>query len=237
MRTLLLAAGVALLGSSAFASACMTATLASYEAAGFSCTLGNLDFSGFSNTQSATPSGDAIGAGGITVTPVDGTDGWGLVFSASWSVVTAANNTSTSQDDTIYFDVAATNGAKIDDLYLSFNGSYEGNGSTNVTEDYCLGTTAYPTTCSDPSKPISVSNPPPVNPSTVTFSPVSELSVSKDILVSSGVGVNCFPSEAAISNVTNEFSTTGTPEPATLVLLGGGLLGVGLLRFSKRARR
>lgn len=240
MKSLLLMAGMALLGSSAFASTCTMASLATYETPGFSCTLGNLQFSNFTNTDSAQPTGDAITAGGITVTPL-ATDN-GLVFGAGWSVVTQSNNTSATQDDTIYYTVTAINGAEIDDLFLSFNGSFVGNGQTSVSEQYCLGTTVPVSSCSDPSTPITVTDPPPQSSDAVKFLPVSELTVSKDIDLSSGIDYSSdgvvLPSEASISTVTNEFSTTtATPEPGTMILFGCGLLGVGMARRSQRRRR
>ena len=69
---------------------------------------------------------------------------------------------------------------------------------------------------------ISVTNPPPAFNAVVFFAPVTSVSVSKDINVTSGTN-----GTASISQVINTFSS---PEPLSFVLLGSGLLGLGLLR-------
>lgn len=228
MKFLILAAGIMLLTTAASASptACVSASLADYMEPGFACSVGNLEFTNFGYTGSAQPGGDAISAAGITVAPTDD----GLVFSAAWSVTTQTANKTSTQDSDITFTVIALNDSEIDALYLAFNGSYAGNGQTSVAEQYCVGSTPV-TSCPDPSTPITVTNPPAQTSSGVTFNPVSEITVSKDINLSSGTDVNCQPSEASISTVTNEFSTVGgVPEPASLLLIGSGLLGLSLIR-------
>jgi hypothetical protein len=208
-------------------------TVGYYVANNVVCDVGNLQFSSFAYVGSANPTGDAIPGTSIQVTAVSG----GIDFSAGWSVSTQSGNVSSFEDSDVSFTVTGINGYKIEDIGLAFNGSYTGNGTSSVTEEYCLGTTVPVSICSNPSTPITVTNPPPVNPSDVTFTPVTSLTVSKDIDVTSGTKQMGSVSTATISDVTNTFSVVNSPsvpEPATFGMLGLGMLALGLLRRSTK---
>jgi len=232
MKTLFaLAIAVIVLVPAAVAAPCPTGGLNQYLATGFSCTSGNLVFSNFSYAGAAAPPGIVVPAASINVTPILTAGDEGFLFSASWAVIPQAGGVSSSMDSTIFYTVSTSNHqATIDDLYLSFNGTGSGGGTAGVTEQYCLNGTLTNCTAGNLNQ-IFVLSPGAAPPATVTFSPVSTISVSKDISVTSGTG-----GFANITTVTNEFSqVTGVPEPASCLMLGAGLLGVGLLR--KRARK
>jgi hypothetical protein len=216
-KTLLLFTFVFGMSYAAWAGACASGTLATYDAPGFSCTIDDIIFSGFGYV----PSGSIIiPAADVVVTPevIGGEEGF--QFNAPWFALPGGFLDS-------FIDYTATcDGCTIDDLKLSMAGAgADPGGIVRVDETYqsispalsgslTVGQAGTTTILSD----------------TANFSPVGSLTVSKDILLgggTSGLG-------SAVSSVTNLFSTTGQtviPEPS-LLLLSAGLLG--FLPFARR---
>jgi len=188
-----------------------------YLGAGFTCTTGNLTFSAFGYSSTANPAGLAIPPSGVSVTNILTTGNEGFQFAGGWNVGTQAGNISSFQDSLLSFTVTGF----ITDLHLFFNGSFTGTGLSGVAETYCLNHTLQGCPAGS-SGQISVTNPPPAFNAVVFFAPVTSVSVSKDINVTSGTN-----GTASISQVINTFSS---PEPLSFVLLGSGLLGLGLVR-------
>jgi hypothetical protein len=221
----------AILAPAAMASmtTCPTATLDQYLVPNFTCMSGNLLFSNFAYSPTASPVGVLVPATVISVTPQVMTGNEGFQFTDGWNVGTQAGNTNSFQDSLISFTISTVDHANtLNQLTLFFNGSFTGTGLANVTEQYCAGGTL--TSCPQATGQIKVTNPPMSFNDTVFFAAVNTVSVSKDINVSSGTN-----GTANISQVINTFQQSGVPEPMSCFLLGSGLLGLGLLR--KRSPR
>jgi hypothetical protein len=199
---------------------------------GFSCTIGNLTFSNFSFTSSAAGSASAMTPAGVTVTPLPNSSFPGVPDGFLFTEALSANNTlntgvTTNSDMTIFYSVTS-NGATLTDLELGFNGSVSGTGITEVTENFCLNTTAGVFGCAYASSgQIQVINPPGIFNTSVTFAPVTMLSVEKDVQLNAGTNGG-----VSLSSIDNMYSQT-VPESASLTLLGLGLLGLALAKRSK----
>lgn len=223
---LIFAIGMAL-ASSAFASltTCPTGPYTLYLVPNFTCTSGDLTFSNFGYTPTGNPSGIAIPASAIAVTPITTNANEGFQFAGGWSVATQSNGMSSFQDSLISFTVTTAVPA-ITDLHLFFNGSFTGTGIASTAESFCENH-ALVGCPSGSGGSLNVSNPPGMFNDMAVFAPVQSVTISKDINVTSGVN-----GTAAISQVINTFST---PEPWSFFLLGSGLLWLGLWR--RRTKR
>lgn len=198
---------------------------------GFSCTIGNLTFSNFSFTSSAAGSASAMTPAGVTVTPLPNSSFPGVPDGFLFTEALSANNTltpgvTTNSDMTIWYTVTS-NGATLTDLELGFNGFVSGTGVTEVTEQFCLNAASVIGCSFANSGQIQVINPPGIFNTSITFAPVTMLSVSKDVQLNAGTNGG-----ASLSSINNNYSQT-VPESASLTLLGLGLLGVALAKRSK----
>jgi hypothetical protein len=220
-----------------------TQTLASYVALGANgCEIGDKVFSNFeysgSNTNAIT-----IGAANINVDTLGFTTGMdpaefananiGLQFSAGWAVSNGAE-----QDSLITFTVTVINGAGMaitDAAVAQTSSGASGSGSSaSVTEGGCANTIQNSNCTPGVWNVLTFKNGSGGTQTSqdVMIAPSGSINVSKDITVTALAG-----GQASMSAVQDTFSQspTGVPEPATLALVGGALLGFGLIRRRKKS--
>jgi hypothetical protein len=198
--------------------ACPTGdNLAQIEALG-SCFIGNLDFSNFSYSSTASMPPSPTPATAVAVTLIDNASGIGFLFNSSWT----ASGPNEFSDALIGFTVSVMGGgpATLEDAALIQTGAidYTNSGSLDsVGEDACSGPSNGNPPCTQQWALVTSQTSNSVATTAHTFyTATGSISVSKDINAISGTNGNAF---ASISGVEDTFSQV--PEPRSLALLLG----------------
>ena len=195
---------------------CTGGTLADYTASGFSCSIDELTFSGFSYHPTASGGASAPNAGGVAVNPEKVGTLSGFLFTAGWLVSKG------QVEDSAIIYTASCNQCLIDDVVLIMAGGARSSGTASVSE---TSVTPFVSLLTGGS----------VLSDMTTFSPgVPTITITKDIGVSGGTASDGL---AHISTVTNLFSTnmtTATPEPSLGLLCLGVFVLIPVARWKLR---
>jgi hypothetical protein len=198
--------------------------LTNYLGTGFTCSIGNLDFSNFQYHSSASNPPTPVPAGSVTVDTVDGSSGIGFAFNSSWTAVGSGE----FSDAAIGFTVSVIGGgaATLEDAALIQTGGVDSTNTGSIAqvgENGCSGSSSG-TDCSQMwSLMTSQTSNTTATAAHTFYLPTGVLTVSKDINAQDGSSENA---HASISLVQDTFSQV--PEPRSLAMLLGLALVAGL---------
>lgn len=198
------------------------------------------------NVVGATTGGFAAGPGpagatlfGVGTNPLSNNVGiqWSGTVGATnnWSQSVSGNINGSVWSDTITFEVKTTDGSSIDGATLLF-GVLSNMSNTNfaVTESICANQSTFSANCGGLGAPVTLT----IGPTTtsnqtlhLSFAAAQDFAVQLVLTFTSNHnGSNSF----ALDTVTTEWdSLSVAPEPATFLLLGSALVGLGLLKRRK----
>jgi hypothetical protein len=194
--------------------------LSTYLGTNFTCFIGDLDFSNFTYSSTASMPPSPIPSTAVTVNTVNnGNAGIGFNFEGSWTV----GATGQYEDALIGFTVSVIGGgpAVLEDAALAQAGNFYGAGAAaSVTENGCAGTSITACGAGSEWSLLTLQQTGVTDFSSNTFySPTGQLTVTKNINASTQSG----GSLATVTGVTDTFSQV--PEPRSLALM----LGFGLI--------
>jgi hypothetical protein len=234
---------------------CTPGTLASYETnittQANGCTIGGLNFWLFNGSNAGTgasgPGSTPFNASQFEVTPVAGIGGVGFLITPINTNGFEATATGV-EDLEIPFEVACADGSNcLASVFMTISGSATvsnvgggTDGAAVLTETYCAGGAAPPATApcfTQDSLAITPGGPGTLS-RTDTFSPVSRLSINKDLSATGNNGTSTITAVEDLFLASPQvLLVTPTPEPNTILLLGMGLAGLAFFSARKRQAR
>jgi len=199
---------------------CPTASVAVYVALTGPCQIGSLEFSDFAYTNTYFPTLPGPPASAVMVTPSSDSNNPGLDLSAAWNVSNGAG-----MDSALTYLVATISGAAtINEADFGMTEIVTTpTVASQISETLCIGVALGPGKCPSADEIFLVIPNSGSQQASVTFGPVSLLTISDDIFIRAGQN-----GSGMITNVGNNLPTP-TPEPGTPLLGLAGLLMLGLV--------